>query len=314
MSALRVARAATGRARSSSSSGTTTGTATPCWRPPARAWPPSACRARRGSPTARSPTPCWSPGTTPRRCGRGRRARRRPRRDRVRARPREHEPRARPPGDGRAAGFLQQLRAQADRTGAVLIFDEVISGFRMARGGAQEHYGVTPGPHRDGQDRRRRLPAGGLGRRAASWTSSRRSEASTRPAPCPGTPWRSRPGRRPWSCSPRRVYPRLTQITDQLVGDLRRGAGRRGPVRRGPRDGDPGRCAVRRSRAARQGRRGRRGPRPLRALLPRDARAGRLPRAGGLRDPVHLPGAGRPTCSTGWPDAAGAAAEEVARG
>jgi glutamate-1-semialdehyde 2,1-aminomutase len=36
------------------------------------------------------------------------------------------------------------LRAECDRVGAVLIFDEVITGFRVARGGAQELLGVTP--------------------------------------------------------------------------------------------------------------------------------------------------------------------------
>ncbi len=41
-------------------------------------------------------------------------------------------------------GFLAFLREQADRCGAVLVFDEVISGFRLARGGAQEMHGVTP--------------------------------------------------------------------------------------------------------------------------------------------------------------------------
>jgi glutamate-1-semialdehyde 2,1-aminomutase len=41
-------------------------------------------------------------------------------------------------------GFLQLLREQADATGALLIFDEVISGFRVARGGAQQLSGVTP--------------------------------------------------------------------------------------------------------------------------------------------------------------------------
>jgi glutamate-1-semialdehyde 2,1-aminomutase len=41
-----------------------------------------------------------------------------------------------------AAGFLEHLRSLADKTGAVLIFDEVISGFRVGAGGAQEHYGV----------------------------------------------------------------------------------------------------------------------------------------------------------------------------
>jgi glutamate-1-semialdehyde 2,1-aminomutase len=43
-----------------------------------------------------------------------------------------------------APGFLELLRERADRTGALLVFDEVISGFRVARGGAQERYGVTP--------------------------------------------------------------------------------------------------------------------------------------------------------------------------
>jgi glutamate-1-semialdehyde 2,1-aminomutase len=43
-----------------------------------------------------------------------------------------------------AEGFLAFLREQADANGALLVFDEVISGFRVARGGAQEREGVTP--------------------------------------------------------------------------------------------------------------------------------------------------------------------------
>ena len=42
------------------------------------------------------------------------------------------------------AGFLRELRDYADRTGALLIFDEVITGFRVAGGGAQEREGVMP--------------------------------------------------------------------------------------------------------------------------------------------------------------------------
>lgn len=41
-------------------------------------------------------------------------------------------------------GFLEKLRQLTRQSGAVLIFDEVITGFRLARGGAQERYGVTP--------------------------------------------------------------------------------------------------------------------------------------------------------------------------
>jgi glutamate-1-semialdehyde-2,1-aminomutase len=42
-----------------------------------------------------------------------------------------------------APGFLEGVRALCDEHGAVLIFDEVITGFRLAQGGAQEHFGVV---------------------------------------------------------------------------------------------------------------------------------------------------------------------------
>jgi glutamate-1-semialdehyde 2,1-aminomutase len=42
------------------------------------------------------------------------------------------------------AGFLEALRSLCNSAGTLLIFDEVITGFRVARGGAQELYGVTP--------------------------------------------------------------------------------------------------------------------------------------------------------------------------
>ncbi len=42
------------------------------------------------------------------------------------------------------AGFLEALRRLCDDAGALLVFDEVITGFRVARGGAQERFGVTP--------------------------------------------------------------------------------------------------------------------------------------------------------------------------
>jgi glutamate-1-semialdehyde 2,1-aminomutase len=41
-------------------------------------------------------------------------------------------------------GFLEALRRLCDASGALLVFDEVITGFRVARGGAQERYGVIP--------------------------------------------------------------------------------------------------------------------------------------------------------------------------
>ena len=43
-----------------------------------------------------------------------------------------------------APGFLELLREQCDQYGIVLIFDEIVTGFRFSYGGAQEYYGVTP--------------------------------------------------------------------------------------------------------------------------------------------------------------------------
>ncbi|MEY2420088.1 MAG: glutamate-semialdehyde -aminomutase [Acidimicrobiaceae bacterium] len=45
---------------------------------------------------------------------------------------------------GPEPGFLDGLRAECDRVGALLVFDEVITGFRVARGGAQQLYRVRP--------------------------------------------------------------------------------------------------------------------------------------------------------------------------
>lgn len=41
-------------------------------------------------------------------------------------------------------GFLEELRSLCDEHGIVLIFDEVVTGFRVAYGGAQEYYGIEP--------------------------------------------------------------------------------------------------------------------------------------------------------------------------
>jgi glutamate-1-semialdehyde 2,1-aminomutase len=43
-----------------------------------------------------------------------------------------------------APGFLEGIRALCDEHGALLLFDEVITGFRIAYGGAQSFYGITP--------------------------------------------------------------------------------------------------------------------------------------------------------------------------
>ena len=62
-------------------------------------------------------------------------------------------------------GFLQGLRRLTEREGALLIFDEVITGFRVARGGAQELYGVRPDLTCVGKVLGGGLPIGGYGGR-----------------------------------------------------------------------------------------------------------------------------------------------------
>ena len=65
-----------------------------------------------------------------------------------------------------AAGFLDGLRGLCDRHGIVLIFDEVISGFRASRGGAQAVCGVTPDLTCLGKIIGGGLPVGAYGGRA----------------------------------------------------------------------------------------------------------------------------------------------------
>ena len=68
-----------------------------------------------------------------------------------------------PPRDG----FLQGLRAICDRDGIVLIFDEVISGFRAAAGGAQQIFGIRPDLTCLGKIIGGGLPVGAYGGRAS---------------------------------------------------------------------------------------------------------------------------------------------------
>jgi len=64
------------------------------------------------------------------------------------------------------AGFLQGMRELCDKHGTVLIFDEVMTGFRVALGGAQAHYGVVPDLTTLGKVIGGGLPVGAFGGRA----------------------------------------------------------------------------------------------------------------------------------------------------
>jgi len=63
-------------------------------------------------------------------------------------------------------GFLEELREITRESGALLIFDEVITGFRLAYGGAQEHFGVMPDLTCLGKIIGGGLPVGAYGGRA----------------------------------------------------------------------------------------------------------------------------------------------------
>jgi glutamate-1-semialdehyde 2,1-aminomutase len=62
-------------------------------------------------------------------------------------------------------GFLQGLRDECDRVGALLVFDEVITGFRLGSGGAQAKYGVSPDLTTFGKVIGGGLPIGSVGGR-----------------------------------------------------------------------------------------------------------------------------------------------------
>ena len=65
-----------------------------------------------------------------------------------------------------APGFLEGLRKLCDREGALLIFDEVICGFRLAYGGAAERFGITPDLVTYGKIIGGGMPVGAFGGRA----------------------------------------------------------------------------------------------------------------------------------------------------
>ena len=200
-----------------------------------------------------------------------------------------------PPADG----FLEFLREAADQCGALLIFDEVISGFRVARGGMQERSGVTPDLTILGK-----VIGGGLP--AAAYAGRARPDGADRPGrrrlpgrhavrqPAGG---RGRPGDAAscWTTPPTRgSRPRPSGLADGIAA----AAAEAGVAVQVPRL--PGLFTVFFSDAPvtdyerRPGRRRRR----LRRLLPRAARARGLPARVAVRGLVPVAGPRRPSTSS----------------
>jgi glutamate-1-semialdehyde 2,1-aminomutase len=125
-----------------------------------------------------------------------------------------------PPRDG----FLELLRERADASGALLVFDEVISGFRVARGGAQELSAVNADLTVMGKVIGGGLPAGAVGGRA---------ELMRMLAPCgevyqagtlSGNPLAVAAGLATLAMLDDAAYMRLASITDELAAGLREAA------------------------------------------------------------------------------------------
>ena len=98
-------------------------------------------------------------------------------------------------------GFLDGVRAVTSECGIPLIFDEVVSGFRLALGGAQEYYGVVPDLAALGKSLGGGYPIGAIvGRDRALRVRHARRGRSAGGSPCtrgPSAAIRS-PARRPW--------------------------------------------------------------------------------------------------------------------
>ncbi len=89
-------------------------------------------------------------------------------------------------------GYLEQLRTLTEAAGALLIFDEVMTGFRVAKGGAQERFGITPDITCLGKIVGGGMPVGAYGaRREIMQPRSPRSGPSIKPARSAATRSRS---------------------------------------------------------------------------------------------------------------------------
>ena len=190
-----------------------------------------------------------------------------------------------------APGFLEGLREACDEHGVVLIFDEVMTGFRVALGGAQAYYGVTPDLSTFGKIIGGGMPVGAFGGRREVMDALAR----------PGLPGRHALGQPAGHGGGLRLPDRSVagwrapdaDRTDRDAGrwPAARGAGREYSIggqqrrrhvrpvlhRRAGGHLLPGRDAVRR--------------RTLQALLPPDAGRGGVSRAVRLRSGFHVRGA-----------------------
>jgi glutamate-1-semialdehyde 2,1-aminomutase len=121
-----------------------------------------------------------------------------------------------PPVDG----FLEGLRAECDRVGALLIFDEVITGFRLGRGGAQELLGVRPDLSCFGKVIGGGLPIGAVGGRAEVMDALAPSGPVYQAGTLSGNPLATAAGIAALGMLQPAVYERIASAAEQLAGGL----------------------------------------------------------------------------------------------
>jgi glutamate-1-semialdehyde 2,1-aminomutase len=126
-------------------------------------------------------------------------------------------------------GFLQFLRDQADESGALLVFDEVISGFRVSGGGAQEHYGVWPDLTIMGKVLGGGLPAAAYGGRRAIMERVAPAGDVYQAGTLSGNPLAVAAGLATLRELDSEAYARLADLTGRLADGLREAAAG-GPV------------------------------------------------------------------------------------
>jgi glutamate-1-semialdehyde 2,1-aminomutase len=124
-------------------------------------------------------------------------------------------------------GFLALLRERADATGALLVFDEVITGFRVARGGAQELYGVRPDLTILGKVLGGGLPAAAYGGRRELMERVAPAGDVYQAGTLSGNPLATAAGLATLAELDADAYRRLTALTARLAGGLREAAAER---------------------------------------------------------------------------------------
>jgi glutamate-1-semialdehyde 2,1-aminomutase len=123
------------------------------------------------------------------------------------------------------AGFLELLRERADASGALLILDEVISGFRVARGGAQDRTGVRGDLTIMGKILGGGLPAAAVGGRAELMRMLAPAGEVYQAGTLSGNPLAVAAGLATLELLDDQAYVRLASLTDLLAEGMRAAAG-----------------------------------------------------------------------------------------